>query len=272
MFSVPLIAMPAPTLIHVAIVDDDEAICRAMVRLLRAAGMSVVAFPSAESFLADRGGAQIDCLLLDIQLGGMSGIELQAELVAAGPTPPIVFLSAHDDLAMRERAMLNGCVAFLHKTQPADRLLAAIRSAAEGLPEHGSEVGLAPLPSASVGVRRLVAVVDDQPPVRLVVARFLTAFGFDCLPAGSSAELFRHELSGIDCFVVDIVLGDESGLELVTRLRQAGLVAPIVIISGDISALEWARSVGGATAYLAKPFSANQLFQAVSQALVGIAA
>jgi len=74
--------------ISVAIVDDDASLCNAMERLLRAAGFQSSAYPSAEAFLADRRRERLDCILLDIQLGGMSGFELQSYLAASGSTVP----------------------------------------------------------------------------------------------------------------------------------------------------------------------------------------
>jgi FixJ family two-component response regulator len=72
---------------YVAVVDDDENFCRSLGRLLRAAGMQPITYPSAEAFLADTKRPRFDCLVLDIHLGGMSGIELGERLVAEGSMP-----------------------------------------------------------------------------------------------------------------------------------------------------------------------------------------
>ena len=76
--------MSTTTPIYVAVVDDDESVCRSLGRLLRAAGFQPITYTSAESFLADKNRPQFGCLVLDIQLGAMSGIELAQKLVAEG--------------------------------------------------------------------------------------------------------------------------------------------------------------------------------------------
>ena len=119
--------------LRVAIVDDDAGHTRAMVRLLRAAGMDPTSFSSAEEFLARPGGRPFDCLVLDIQLGGMSGFELQRRLAAAGPATPVVFLTAHEEPETIARAAEAGC-AHVRKIDPAQVLFDAIRRAAAGAP------------------------------------------------------------------------------------------------------------------------------------------
>ena len=99
--------------VYVAVVDDDQSLCRSLGRLLRAAGMQSVTYPSAEAFLADTKQPRFDCLVLDIRLGGMSGIELGLWLAAEGNRTPIIFVTAYDDAEMRLRAESAGCVEIL---------------------------------------------------------------------------------------------------------------------------------------------------------------
>jgi len=89
--------MSTSTPIYVAVVDDDESLCRSLGRLLRASGIQPIAYASAEAFLADTKRPQFDCLVLDVQLGGVSGIELVRKLVADGGHTPFIFITAHDD-------------------------------------------------------------------------------------------------------------------------------------------------------------------------------
>ena len=110
-------------------VDDDENVCRSMERLLRSVGMQSVSYSSAEALLADRTRPRFDCLLLDIKLGGMSGIELNEQLALSGSTTPVIFLTAHDEPEVREQALRTPCVAYLKKTEREEVLLAAIREA-----------------------------------------------------------------------------------------------------------------------------------------------
>jgi FixJ family two-component response regulator len=115
---------------YVAVVDDDESVCRALGRLLRVSGMQPVTYLSAEAFLADTKRPRFDCLVFDIQLGGMSGIELHRQLNASGSTIPVIYVTAHDEPATREAAQAAGCAAYFRKTAPSEALLEAIRCAA----------------------------------------------------------------------------------------------------------------------------------------------
>jgi FixJ family two-component response regulator len=115
--------------VEVAIVDDDASLCKAMSRLLAAAGIESATYPSAESFLASHDGSELRCLLLDIQLGGMSGFELQQRLAAAGETMPIIFITAHDEQEVRQQAERSGCVAYLQKTDSGEAVIEAVRRA-----------------------------------------------------------------------------------------------------------------------------------------------
>src|SRR4051794_21156456 len=114
---------------QVAIVDDDASVCKALSRLLSAAGIASISYQSAEGFLADDVSADPDCLILDIQLGGMSGLELQKALVAANREIPTVFITAHDEPEFAEQARRRGCIAYLRKTDPAQTVLDAVRQA-----------------------------------------------------------------------------------------------------------------------------------------------
>jgi FixJ family two-component response regulator len=122
--------MSSPRQTYVAVVDDDESVCRSLGRLLRAEGMQPVTYPSAEAFLADTKQPQFDCLVFDIQLGGMSGIELHRQLNSSGSTTPVIYLTAHDEPATRAEAQAAGCAAYFRKTAPGEALLQAIRHAA----------------------------------------------------------------------------------------------------------------------------------------------
>jgi len=122
--------MSSITPIYVAVVDDDESVCRSFGRLLRAAGMQPITYTSAESFLADTKHPQFGCLVLDIQLGAISGIELAQRLVAEGGHIPIIFITAHDDPEARAEAEAVGCVAYFRKTAPGSEVLEVIRRVA----------------------------------------------------------------------------------------------------------------------------------------------
>ena len=92
-----LIKMSKTITLYVAVVDDDENFCRSLGRLLRAAGMHPVMYASAEEFLADKKHPRFDCLVLDVHLGEMSGIELGQRLVAESRHAPFICITAHED-------------------------------------------------------------------------------------------------------------------------------------------------------------------------------
>ena len=102
--------------VNVAVVDDDAGVRSALARLLRAAGFNPVGYSSAEGFLADPGRAQTDCLVLDVHLGGMSGLDLQERITAGGVAPPIIFVTAHEEPDAQERARRAGMRRLLPQT------------------------------------------------------------------------------------------------------------------------------------------------------------
>jgi FixJ family two-component response regulator len=116
--------------VYVAVVEDDESARRSLARLLRAAGMQPITYASAEEFRADVRQPPFACLVLDVQLLGMSGIDLQRQLATEGVTTPMIFITADDDPRVREEAMAGGCVGFFRKTDAGSDLLDAIRRVA----------------------------------------------------------------------------------------------------------------------------------------------
>ncbi len=122
-----LAAMSSSRTIYIAVIDDDESTCRSMGRLLRAAHLQPVTYPSAESFLTDTNRPVFACLVLDIQLKGMSGLDLRQRLSAVKDLTPVVFITAHDDPAVRAQAEASGCAGYFRKTNSGADILAAIR-------------------------------------------------------------------------------------------------------------------------------------------------
>jgi FixJ family two-component response regulator len=110
----------------VAVIDDDPSMLKAIERLLRAHGFDAEVFESAEAFLSGDARGEAACLVLDIHLGGMSGIELRRRLTAGGSALPIIFITAVDDEAIYREAMGAGCVAYLRKPFAANLLIGAI--------------------------------------------------------------------------------------------------------------------------------------------------
>ena len=113
----------------VMIVDDDEPIRDALESILKAAGFRVGKCSSAEEFLASPDRQRASCLILDVRLPGLSGIQLQHLLRDTGDAVPIVFLTAHGDAAIHEVVMKAGAMDFLTKPVRRDVLLEKVRSA-----------------------------------------------------------------------------------------------------------------------------------------------
>jgi FixJ family two-component response regulator len=112
-----------------ALVDDDASIRQAMGRLIRSFGFTVMVFASAEEFLRFGSLQDTSCLVLDMHMPGMSGLQLQSHLVAAGYRIPIIFITADPDERTRAGALQAGAMDFLFKPFGDDALLRGIRSA-----------------------------------------------------------------------------------------------------------------------------------------------
>jgi len=113
----------------VCVVDDDSLIRDSTVRLIRSFGFRVEAFASAEEFGNSGYLEETACLILDVRMPGMDGLELQHRLSEAGQRIPIVFITAHADDEQERRAMEAGAVGFLYKPFSQESLLQAVRSA-----------------------------------------------------------------------------------------------------------------------------------------------
>ena len=115
----------------VFVVDDDASIRDSLRRLITSVGFKVEVFPSARAFLGARRPEVAGCLVLDVRLPGLSGLDLQRELAATNAELPIIFLTGHGDIPMSVPAMKAGAVEFLTKPFREQELLDAIRSAIE---------------------------------------------------------------------------------------------------------------------------------------------
>jgi FixJ family two-component response regulator len=115
----------------VAIVDDDASMRVALEGLLKAVGLPAQAFASAETFLESGQQHQTGCLIADIRMPGISGLELQARLNAERCKIPTIFITAHGDSEMRMQALRSGAVEFLAKPFDDEMLLESVRAALE---------------------------------------------------------------------------------------------------------------------------------------------
>lgn len=127
--------------IKVAVIDDDESARKSLTRLVKAAGIDAIAFPSAREFLEDPVRDQFDCAVTDVRMPGVDGFKLQETLTQTLPHLLLVFITGHGDVPMSVRAMKKGAVDFLEKPVDDSALIDAIRRAAARSRELRTESG-----------------------------------------------------------------------------------------------------------------------------------
>lgn len=116
---------------HIGIIEDDALVREGLKDCMESAGFAVESYGSAEDFLAAQTAQRASCLIVDIDLPGMSGLELQSRLSAEKEPVPVVFVTAHGTDANREQALRNGAAALLSKPARGEELLNAVRTAIE---------------------------------------------------------------------------------------------------------------------------------------------
>jgi FixJ family two-component response regulator len=130
--------MNSANAVTVFVIDDDARIRAAMQRLLRSVGLHAESFAAPHDFLGQRVPDGPSCLVLDVRLPGMSGLEVQQKLIEAGVQIPVVFITGHGDIPMSVKAMKSGAIEFLTKPFREQDLVDAIQQALE----HGNETRL----------------------------------------------------------------------------------------------------------------------------------
>ena len=113
----------------IAVVDDDESVREAMVSLVKSLGYNVVAFDCAENYLSSGDRSDVDCLIADVQMPGMTGLDLHSQLVADGENTPTILVTAFPDPTLRTRALRDGVRCYLAKPVRDEDLHACIHSA-----------------------------------------------------------------------------------------------------------------------------------------------
>jgi FixJ family two-component response regulator len=118
----------------IAIVDDDESVCRALKRLVRSWGMEADTFASGQEFIdliEAMPSHQVDCVDLDVQMPGLKGLDVQERLLRGRNRIPIIFITAHDEVNVRDQALAAGAVAFVCKPFNDELLIKTLRAALE---------------------------------------------------------------------------------------------------------------------------------------------
>ena len=241
----------------ISIIDDDGSVCRTTRLLIESFGFRAAAFESAEKFLSSGKLEGTSCLIVDVQMPGMNGLQLQSQLAAAGCRIPIIFITAYDDKQSRQRAMQAGAVAFLDKPFTDEQLLQCIRLAWN---EFERELG---------GTANLISVIDDDESVRRTTKLLIESCGYRAA-AFESAENFLSSghLDGTSCLIVDLRMPGMNGLQLQSQLADAGCRIPIIFITAYDEKESRRRAMeAGAVAFLGKPFTDKQLLQTIRSAL-----
>jgi FixJ family two-component response regulator len=238
----------------ISVVDDDESIRTTTTRLIESFGFRAAAFESADSFLRSGQLHDTACLIVDVQMPGMNGLQLQSRLAAEGCGIPIIFITAYDDKESRGRAMQAGAVAFIGKPFNDEQLLQTIRSALSG---------------ESRVVRNLISVVDDDESVRRTTTLLIESFGFRAAAFESADSFLRSgQLHDTACLIVDVQMSGMNGLQLQSHLAAEGSAIPIIFITAYDNTESRRRAIqAGAVAFLGKPFSDEQLLRTIRSAL-----
>ena len=238
----------------ISIVDDDASVLRTSTLLIESFGFRAAGFESAELFLRSGELHETSCLIVDVRMPGMSGLQLQSKLAALDCKIPIIFITAYDDKASRKRALQAGAVAFLGKPFSDEILLQTIRSALRG----------------QLGVRKnLISLVDDDESIRRTTTLLIESFGFHAA-AFESAESFLKsgQLHETSCLIIDLQMPGMNGLQLQSQLAAAGYKVPVVFITAyDKEESRQQALQAGAVAFLSKPFNDGLLLQTIRAAL-----
>jgi FixJ family two-component response regulator len=237
----------------ISVVDDDESIRRSTKLLIESFGLRAVVYDSAEEFLGSSELKDTACLVLDIQMPGMNGLELQSRLASLGFTVPIVFITAYDDEESCGRAIRAGAAAFLSKPFSDEQLWQTVRSALEGEPT---------LP-------KLILIVDDDESIRRTTRLLLESCGFRAEGFESAEDFLKSDdIRRASCLIVDVLMPGMDGLQLQSQLAATGHSIPIIFITAYDSTEYQRRAIqAGAVAFLGKPFSDEQLLQTIQSAL-----
>ena len=240
--------------IFISVVDDDESTRKSTTLLIESFGFKAAGFESAESFLKSGQLGETLCLIIDVRMPGMNGLQLQSHLATAGYKIPIIFITAYDDRESRRRAMQAGAVAFLAKPFTDELLLHSLRSAlAEQLKTKAT----------------LISLVDDDESIRRTMTLLIQSFGFQAA-VFDSAETFlkSRQLQETSCLIVDIQMPGMNGLQLQRHLASSGYKIPIIFITAYENKESRQQAIhAGAVAFLGKPFSDELLLETLRTTL-----
>jgi FixJ family two-component response regulator len=238
----------------ISVVDDDESTRRSTTRLIESFGFKSAGFDSAESLLKSSQLQETSCLIIDVLMPSMNGLQLQNHLAAAGYKIPIIFVTACDDRESRRQARQAGAVAFLAKPLTSDTLLETVRSALSEQPKEP---------------KKIVSIVDDDESIRRTTTLLIQSFGFQPAAFESAESLLNSgQLPETSCLIVDVQMPDINGLQLQRRLAAQGYTIPIIFITAYDSKESRQQALhAGAIAFLSKPFNDELLLETIRTAV-----
>ena len=238
----------------ISVVDDDEPTRKSTTLLIESFGFQAAGFESAESLLKSGQLGETLCLIVDVRMPGMNGLQLQSHLAAAGYKIPIIFVTAYDDRESRRRAMQAGAVAFLAKPFTDELLLQTLRST---------------LSEQLKAKTNLVSVVDDDESIRRTMTLLIQSFGFQAAVFDSAETLLKsHRLHETSCLIVDVHMPRMNGLQLQRHLAASGYKIPIIFITAyDSKESRQQAMQSGAVAFLSKPFNDELLLETIRTAV-----
>ena len=238
----------------ISVVDDDESTRHSTALLIESFGFQAASFESAESLLKSSQLHETSCLIIDVRMPGINGLELQSHLAAAGYRIPVIFITAHDDRESRRRAMQTGAVAFLSKPFTDELLLQTICSA---------------LPVQLRTRTNLISVVDDDESIRRTTTLLIESFGFRAVVFESAESLLKSDqLHETSCLIVDVQMPGVNGLQLQRHLAASGCKLPVIFITAyDNKESRQQAMQAGAVGFLSKPFNDELLLETIRATL-----
>ena len=241
--------------IFISVVDDDESIRKSTTLLIESFGFQAAGFESAENLLKSGQLGETSCLIIDVRMPAMNGLQLQSQLAAAGYKIPIIFITAYDDRESRRRAMQAGAVAFLSKPFTDELLLQTLRSA---------------LREQLKAKANLISLVDDDESIRRTMTLLIRSFGFEAAVFDSAESLLMsRQLHETSCLIVDVQMPGMNGLQLQRHLASSGYRIPIIFITAYDSKESHQQAMqAGAAAFLSKPFNDELLLETIRATLL----
>ncbi len=223
---------PAEPVIY--IVDDDLSVRESLGNLLRSVGLKVELFASAMEFRRHPRSPGPSCLVLDVRLPSISGLDLQSELVALGDKTPIIFITGHGDVPMSVRAMKAGALEFLQKPFREQDLLDAIHIALSRVPveasapvpqrDHGGSTPAATTPAVPAVARAEAAAINPRQALARNIQMGRTIFSWSQEELGGKCELHRSHISALEREELSV------GVDAIDRIAAAFAIAPHVLL------------------------------------------